>query len=66
VESAAEAPRPKRQGKVIDMMQLLRQSVEQAQSKEGSASAKRVSAAFGMQNSCTIAAHAATTKILLS
>jgi len=35
VESAAEAPRPKRQGKVIDMMQLLRQSVEQAQSKEG-------------------------------
>jgi len=35
VESAAEAPRPKREGKVIDMMQLLRQSVKQAQSKEG-------------------------------
>ena len=37
VESAEPAPRPKRQGKVIDMMQLLRQSVKQAQSKEGGA-----------------------------
>jgi DNA end-binding protein Ku len=30
VEPAAEAPRPKREGKVIDMMDLLRQSVKQA------------------------------------
>jgi DNA end-binding protein Ku len=35
VESAVPARRPKREGKVIDMMHLLRQSVKQAQSKEG-------------------------------
>jgi DNA end-binding protein Ku len=35
VESAVPARRPKREGKVIDMMRLLRQSVKQAQSKEG-------------------------------
>lgn len=34
VESAPERARPKREGKVIDMMQLLRQSVKQAQSKD--------------------------------
>ena len=35
VESAGEAPRPKREGKVIDIMHLLRQSVKQKQGKEG-------------------------------
>ena len=35
VESAGETPRPKRKGKVIDIMHMLRQSVKQAQSKEG-------------------------------
>lgn len=35
VETTAEAPRPKRQGKVIDIMHLLKQSVQQAQAKEG-------------------------------
>jgi DNA end-binding protein Ku len=35
VESPTTAPRPRPRGKVIDMMQLLRQSVKQAQSKEG-------------------------------
>lgn len=41
VDSAAEAPRAKREGKVIDIMHLLRQSVRQAQSKEGAAARKR-------------------------
>jgi DNA end-binding protein Ku len=35
VEPAGETPRPKREGKVIDIMDLLRQSVKQAHSKEG-------------------------------
>lgn len=35
IESVDEAPRPKREGKVIDIMHLLRQSVKQAQSKDG-------------------------------
>jgi len=43
VESAAEAPGPKREGKVIDMMHLLRQSVKQAHSKEGTARQRRAS-----------------------
>jgi DNA end-binding protein Ku len=43
VESAAEAPRPKREGKVIDMMHLLRQSVKQAQSKEGTTRQRKAS-----------------------
>jgi DNA end-binding protein Ku len=34
VEPAGEAPRPKREGKVIDIMDLLRQSVKQKQGKE--------------------------------
>jgi DNA end-binding protein Ku len=34
VEAEEEAPRPKRPGKVIDIMHLLRQSVKQAQGKE--------------------------------
>lgn len=37
VEPAADAPRPRREGKVIDMMNLLRESVKQAQSKESAA-----------------------------
>jgi len=35
VEPAGETPQPKREGKVIDIMDLLRQSVKKAQSKEG-------------------------------
>ncbi len=35
VEPAGETPRPKREGKVIDIMDLLRQSVKQTHSKEG-------------------------------
>jgi DNA end-binding protein Ku len=35
VEPAGETPRPKREGKVIDIMDLLRQSVKQKQGKEG-------------------------------
>jgi DNA end-binding protein Ku len=35
VEPAGETPRPKREGKVIDIMHLLRQSVKKAQGKEG-------------------------------
>jgi DNA end-binding protein Ku len=35
VEPAREAPRPKREGKVIDIMDLLRQSVKKKQGKEG-------------------------------
>ena len=35
VEPAGETPRPKREGKVIDIMDLLRQSMKQAHSKEG-------------------------------
>ena len=34
VEPAGETPRPKREGKVIDIMDLLRQSVKQKQGKE--------------------------------
>ena len=43
VESAVEAPRPKRAGKVIDIMHLLRQSVKQAQSKDTPARARKAS-----------------------
>ena len=35
------APKPKRDGKVIDIMHLLRQSVKQAQSKEAPARSRR-------------------------
>lgn len=44
VESAGEAPpRPKREGRVIDMMHLLRESVNQAQSKEGTTRQRKAS-----------------------
>jgi DNA end-binding protein Ku len=43
VETTAEAPRPKRQGKVIDIMHLLKQSVQQAQAKEGPKRQRRAS-----------------------
>jgi DNA end-binding protein Ku len=37
VEPAGPTPRPKREGKVIDIMDLLRQSVKQKQGKDGTA-----------------------------
>ena len=43
VETTAEAPRPKHQGKVIDIMHLLKQSVQQAQAKEGPKRQRRAS-----------------------
>lgn len=43
VDSAVEAPRPKREGKVIDMMHLLRQSVKQAQSKDATPRQRKAS-----------------------
>ena len=43
VESAAAAPRPKGQGKVIDIMHLLQQSVKQARSKETPARTRKAS-----------------------
>ena len=43
VETTAEAPRPKRQGKVIDIMHLLKQSVQQAQAKDGPKRQRRAS-----------------------
>jgi DNA end-binding protein Ku len=39
--SPAAAPKPKRDGKVIDIMHLLRQSVKQAQSKEAPARSRK-------------------------
>lgn len=41
VHKAAEAPRAKREGKIIDIMHLLQQSVEQAQSKETAGTRKQ-------------------------
>jgi DNA end-binding protein Ku len=41
--SAAEAPRPKRQGKVVDIMHLLKRSVEQAEKKEEPARRRKAS-----------------------
>ena len=43
VQSAAETPRPKSTGKVIDIMHLLRQSVKQAQSKDTPARSRKAS-----------------------
>jgi DNA end-binding protein Ku len=43
VDSKAAAPRSQRQGKVIDIMHLLRQSVKQAQSKEGAGRQRKAS-----------------------
>ncbi len=43
VESAAQAARPKRQGKVFNMMHRLRQSVKQAESKEGTTRQRKAS-----------------------
>ena len=42
-ETAAEAPRPKRESKVIDIMHLLRQSVKQAQTKDTPTRARKAS-----------------------
>lgn len=39
--ASAAAPKPKREGKVIDIMHLLRQSVQQAQSKEAPARSRK-------------------------
>jgi len=41
VEPGGETPRPKPKGKVIDIMHLLRQSVKQARSKEGTTRHRR-------------------------
>jgi DNA end-binding protein Ku len=38
-----EAPRPKREGKVVDIMHLLRRSVEQAEKREGPARRRKAS-----------------------
>jgi DNA end-binding protein Ku len=43
VESETAAPRSKRPGKVIDIMHLLRQSVKQAQGKEGATRQRKAS-----------------------
>jgi DNA end-binding protein Ku len=43
VESSEGPVRPKRQGKVIDIMDLLQQSVKQARAKEGSARQRKAS-----------------------
>jgi DNA end-binding protein Ku len=41
-EPAGETPRPKREGKVIDIMDLLRQSVKKAQGKESATRQRKV------------------------
>ena len=43
IESAETAPRPEQQGKVIDIMHLLRQSLEQGQKKNEPSRRRRAS-----------------------